>query len=148
MEVRDIMTPGPFCCLPFEPVQNAAKMMRACALSVLPVVADQHSWRLKGIINHCDLRDVIAEGTDPATTPVEAVMTRDPVTCRPHDNVESCLRLMAEYRIRWVPVIDNHGTCIGIVVPADITRLSLDLEADLGSPRPSLLRFDRARWWY
>jgi len=120
MEVREIMTPQPFCCVAFEPVQNAARMITACHVGSLPVVADQHSWTLRGIVTGRDLCAALADGTDPVTTPVEAVMTKDPVTCQPHDDVEICAKLMHERRVRRILVVDNHGRCIGIVAEVDL----------------------------
>ena len=121
MKVKDIMTPEPHCCSIFEPAQDAAKLMREWDIGAIPVVADQHSWRLKGIVTDRDLcTKIVAEGFDPSSIPVEKVMTRDPVTCRPDDDVEKCAELMQEHQVRRIPVIDDLGHCIGIVAQADL----------------------------
>jgi CBS domain-containing protein len=121
MRVKEIMTPEPYCCAILEPVQNAARMMKDWDVGSLPVVADQHSWKLKGIVTDRDLCcTVLAEGADPATIPVEKVMTRDPATCKPEDDVDSCAKIMQEHQVRRVPVVDDQGHCIGIVAQADL----------------------------
>jgi len=120
MRVKEIMTPEPYCCAVFEPVLNAARMMKEWDVGSLPVVADQHSWKLKGIVTDRDLCTVLAEDKDGATTPVEEVMTRDPATCGPEDEVDSCAKIMQEHQVRRVPVVDDQGNCIGIVAQADL----------------------------
>ena len=120
MRVKDIMTPEPYCCAIFEPVQNAARMMKEWDVGSLPVVADQHSWKLKGIVTDRDLCTVLAEDKDAAMTPVEEVMTRDPATCGPEDDVDTCAKIMQEHQVRRVPVVDDLGNCIGIVAQADL----------------------------
>ena len=120
MKVRQIMTPEPLCCAIFEPVQNAARMMKEWDVGSLPVVADQRSYRLRGIVTDRDLCTVLAEGTDPATTPVEKVMTSHPATCKSDDDVDNCAKVMQEHQVRRVPVVDDQGNCIGIVAQADL----------------------------
>jgi len=60
MRVKEIMTPEPYCCAILEPVQNAARMMKDWDVGSLPVVADQHSWKLKGIVTDRDLPTTVA----------------------------------------------------------------------------------------
>ena len=120
MRVKEIMTPEPYCCAILEPAQNAARMMKDWDVGSLPVVADQHSWKLKGIVTDRDLCAVLVEGKDPGTIPVAAVMTRDPATCKPEDDADSCAKIMQEHQVRRVPVVDDQGNCIGIVALADL----------------------------
>jgi CBS domain-containing protein len=120
MKVRDIMTPDPCCCATFEPVQNAARMMKDWDIGSVPVVADKRTLRLVGIVTDRDLCGLLTEGRDPATTAVEAVMTRDPATCKPEDDVSTCARIMQEHQVRRVPVVDDLGHCVGVVAQADL----------------------------
>lgn len=60
---------------------------------------------------------------------VQDVMTRDVVTCKPNDTIESVVKLMSEKDISGLPVADD-GKVVGIVTEADIMRL-------LSVPRPS-----------
>jgi CBS domain-containing protein len=120
MKVREIMTPEPFCCIGFESVQNVARVMKEWDVGALPVVADPRSLRVRGIVTDRDLCTALARGADPAKTPVEQVMTSDPATCQMEDDVESCAEIMRERQVRRVPVVDEHGHCIGIVAQADL----------------------------
>jgi CBS-domain-containing membrane protein len=49
-------------------------------------------------------------------------MTSPCVTTTPEADIAEVLELMEEHRIRRVPVVDESGTCCGIVAQADIAR--------------------------
>ncbi len=51
-------------------------------------------------------------------------MTRNPVTCRPEDEITQALQAMAEHQIRRIPVVTTDGRVVGIIAQADVaTRL-------------------------
>jgi CBS-domain-containing membrane protein len=73
-------------------------------------------------------------------------MTRDVVTCRPEDDVETAARLMGENQIRRIAVTDEGHHLAGIVSLADISwNRELNVEETAGvveqisspSPAPS-----------
>ncbi len=120
MKVKDIMTTEPFCCSASDTVQTVAWNMKEQDVGSLPVVSDQESLKLEGIVTDRDLCCmVLAEGKDPSTR-VEEAMTRNPASCGPDDDVESCAKIMQEHQVRRVPVVDEEGRCIGIVAQADL----------------------------
>jgi CBS domain-containing protein len=87
----------------------------------IPVVTDQESRKLVGIITDRDLCcSVIAGALDPKITAIEKFMTLNPVTCRDAENIENCERLMQEHQIRRMPIVDGDGRVIGIVAQADL----------------------------
>jgi CBS domain-containing protein len=123
MKVREIMSQNPFYCYVGDTAQTVAFALRDRDIGSLPVVADGESRRVVGIITDRDLCcGVLAEGLDPKTTLIEGLMTRDPVTCRAEQSVDSCTRLMQMHQIRRIVVVDANGTCIGIVSQADLAR--------------------------
>ena len=78
--------------------------------------------RLVGIFTERDiLRRVVGERRDPATTRVADVMTRDIVVMRPGSTVGDAMRVIAEKRIRHVPVVDG-GTVVGVVSQGDLNH--------------------------
>jgi len=88
MKVRDVMTPTPACCLATDTAQKVAEILRDQNVGSVPVVQDQESRRLTGIITDRDLCcSVIAQGLDPKNTPIERFITRNPVTCREDENL-------------------------------------------------------------
>jgi CBS domain-containing protein len=122
---REVMTKDPVCCVPTDTVDRAAQIMKAEDVGSVPVVEDQQTHKLIGIITDRDLAlKVVAEERDPLGTRVEEVMTRNPVTCRPDDKLQRALQLMAENQVRRIPVVDEDGRIIGIIAQADMaTRI-------------------------
>jgi len=55
MKVRDVMSQDPVGCLPGDPAQKVAEIMRDRNVGSLPVVADQESRKLVGVITDRDL---------------------------------------------------------------------------------------------
>jgi CBS domain-containing protein len=52
---------------------------------------------------------VVATGLDPRTTPVNEVMTRNPVVVRSTVTVAEAMMVITERRCRHLPVIDDNG---------------------------------------
>ncbi len=51
---------------------------------------------------------------------VAEIMTREPYTLGPDDNLASARKLMAEHRLRHIPVLSTEGTLIGVVTQRDV----------------------------
>jgi CBS domain-containing protein len=116
---RDVMTRNPVSCPSNTSAQDAAKIMKSEDVGSVPVVDD--SKRLVGIVTDRDLAlNVVAEGRDTRGTKVQEVMTRNPITCRPDDDLDRTLSLMAEHQIRRIPVVDENQHIVGIIAQADV----------------------------
>jgi CBS domain-containing protein len=121
MKVSDVMTPDPVCCLPKDTAEKVAKILRDHNIGSTPVVLDHKTRQLIGIITDRDLCcTVVASGLEPKATPIKRFVTANPVTCRPDDDLETCIVAMQTYQVRRVPVVDDEGRCIGIVSQADL----------------------------
>jgi CBS domain-containing protein len=121
MKIREAMSPNPVCCLPTDSAQRVARTMCDHNVGSIPVVLDQDSRKLVGVITDRDLCcSVIAEGLDPKSVTIEKFMTLNPVTCREGENLENCERLMQEHQIRRMPIVDAEDHVIGIVAQADL----------------------------
>lgn len=104
---------------PTDPVQRALELMKENRVrSVLVFEGDQ----LAGIITQgdCAIR-VLLPGRDAHATPVGDIMTRDPMTVKPSDQLEACMGLMANRNIRHLPVLEN-GRVVGVVSIGDIVK--------------------------
>jgi CBS domain-containing protein len=66
MKAQDIMTRDPACCTPTDTVQHAARLMQEYDCGCLPVVEDQQSRRLVGIITD---RDITCRSVAPRLEP-------------------------------------------------------------------------------
>ncbi len=146
MKVREAMSLNPVCSTPNDSVQNVANMMCDLNVGSVPVVADQQSRTLLGMITDRDLCcTVLARGLDAKTTRIEEFVTQNPVACRDGENVEKCEHLMQEHQIRRIPVVDAENRVIGIVAQADLAlkdkpeRVHKTVAEISKSTRPSIM---------
>ena len=126
---RDIMTPDCECIGETDTVLDAAERLAELDIGAMPICGQDN--RLKGMVTDRDIVvKVIAQGKDPASTPMSELATQDEVvTIGADDPVEEILRTMTAHKVRRLPVIDGHD-CVGIVSQADVaTNLE---EADVG----------------
>jgi CBS domain-containing protein len=125
MRVHEVMTRDPICCLSQDMAQAVAKVMCEEDIGSMPVISDLTSGHLVGIITDRDLVcRVVSEGLDASTTAIELCMTRDPVSCRPEQSLDSCEKLMQVHQIRRIPIVNKEGRCIGIVSQADVAHFA------------------------
>jgi len=121
MKCKDIMTKDPVCCLPGDTVDQAAQLMKDEDVGPVPVVADQQTKRLLGIVTDRDLAvKVVAEARQISAVPVEEVMTLNPVTCHADDDLQHAIDAMEKNQVRRIPVVDDDNRIIGIIAQADI----------------------------
>lgn len=121
MRVADIMTRDVACCTPEMPLRAVAKLMVGCDCGIIPVIEDQESRRLMGVVTDRDITcRAIAKGMDPNTTTASFCMTAAPASVHPEESIEVIERLMSDLQIRRVPVVDSQGSCVGMVSQADV----------------------------
>ncbi len=100
-----------------QTVLDVAKAMVDRNIGAVPVLRD---GLLVGIFSERDLmRRVVAEGLDPIRVQVEEVMTDDPLTVRPDENLETCMILMRRHGFRHLPICEGQQL-LGIVSLRDI----------------------------
>ena len=123
MRIRHVMTKDPSCCVPSDSAVRAAKIMRDERAGIVPIIENEQSQRIIGVVTDRDLcMNVVAEGRDPATVTVQECMTTKVVTCSPDDSIEKVTELMRENQIRRVPVVNDRGELQGIVALADVVE--------------------------
>jgi CBS domain-containing protein len=123
MQVKDIMTPGPACCMPDTTLQRVAEMMVEHDCGEIPVVENAASMKPVGVITDRDITcRTVAKGLNPLTMTASECMTTPCVTVTPETPLDECCRVMEENQIRRVPVVDAGGACCGIVAVADIAK--------------------------
>jgi len=121
VKIREIMSRDPACCVLSDSAQTVAKILCDRNIGSMPVLADQQSRKLVGMITDRDLCcSVIAQGLDPKTTQIEKLISFPPMSCRDGENIETCERLMQEHQVRRVPIVDAEDRVIGIVSQADL----------------------------
>ncbi|HEY4045268.1 MAG TPA: CBS domain-containing protein [Acidobacteriaceae bacterium] len=123
MKAREIMTPNPVCCRISDTAEDVARALIHWNIGCVPVLSDTNPARIEGIVTDRDICvSVVALGLNPKTTTVGSFLTRDPVTCSPEQSLTSCQRLMQMRQVRRIPIIDQSGTCVGILSQADVAR--------------------------
>lgn len=121
VKAHQVMTPDPICCLPTDTAQHVAALLRDHDIGALPVVKDHLSGKLIGIITDRDLCcAVVAAGLEAKAVLIRRLLSKNPVKCHVEDDLERCVESMERYQVRRLPVVDNHGRCVGIISQADL----------------------------
>ena len=117
MKVRDVMTHDVCVVRPDHTVEEAARMMAAIDVGLLPVGEGD---RLVGMITDRDIAvRAVGEGKGPATL-VEQVMTQDVKYCYEDEDTGHIARNMAEQQVRRLPVLNHDKRLVGIVTLGDL----------------------------
>ncbi|HEV8583518.1 MAG TPA: CBS domain-containing protein [Methylomirabilota bacterium] len=125
MKIKHVMTKDPTSCLPSDTAQDAAGIMRDQDAGVVPVIENEQSLKLVGVVTDRDLcMNIVAEGRDPRTTKVDECMTQTVVSASPQDSIEKATDLMRENQIRRIPIVDEQHHLVGIVSMADLVGRS------------------------
>lgn len=121
MTVADVMHHGVSCVGTYESVATAAHRMCELGVGALPV-CDEND-HLCGMITDRDIVvKCVAARRNPARTVVGALAQGAPYWVDIDASAEDVITLMAEHRIRRLPVVDANGRVVGIVTEADISR--------------------------
>jgi acetoin utilization protein AcuB len=131
MTVSDVMTRNPLSVSPSETVGQADELMAENRIRQLPVVQDR---ALVGIITDRDLRSFLSgsllsapEAREHALrTRISDVMTTDPLTLAPDDELQEAVELLLEEKIGGVPVVDEAEGLVGIVTYVDLLQCFLN----------------------
>jgi CBS domain-containing protein len=103
-----------------ETMRQAAERLANDDIGVLPITDDQKN--LKGIMTDRDIVvHVVARGKDVNNTRAKDLEQGEVVTLRPDDSIKHAADLMAQYKVRRLPVVDN-GRIVGIVSQADVVK--------------------------
>lgn len=121
MLCSEIMKTSIECVRPGDTVLLAAQRMRDANVGFLPVCDEE--LRVLGTITDRDIVIRQVAGERPLQTPVEDLMTRDVVACRPSDDVRKAEKLMAEYQKSRMMCVDETGKLVGVLSLSDIAQV-------------------------
>lgn len=152
--VREIMQTPVETTVASTPVREAAATLADRQIGSLVVCEGDEP---AGIITDVDLTALVAEGRDPETTRVEAIMSSPLVTVAPDASAQVAAATMREHVIKRLPVVEN-GEVVGIVTTTDLsnyvphlTRLKRDTATESDSPhldRRADTAYEREEWEY
>jgi CBS domain-containing protein len=119
MNVEQLMTPSPATCGMTDNLAQVVERMWDANCGIVPVVDD--TGRVLAVITDRDICVAAAtRGLAPGDIRAEEMQRKPVVSCRPDDNVKDALRLMAEHRVRRLPVTSDKGILHGIISLDDI----------------------------
>lgn len=103
-----------------ETVRQAAERLANDDIGVLPITDEKK--QLKGILTDRDIVvHVIARGKDVNSTRAKELEQGEIVTLRPDDSIKHAADLMAQYKVRRLPVVED-GRIVGMVSQADLVK--------------------------
>ena len=104
---------------PDAPVLEAIRSMAEHGVGALLVMQGD---KLAGIVSERDYaRKVILEGKSSKDTPVAAIISSPPIVASLDQSVDDCLRLMTDFRVRHLPVVDQEAV-IGVLSIGDLVN--------------------------
>lgn len=119
-------SPEVFAVGPESAVIDAIRLMAEKSIGAV-VVMD--GGGLAGILSERDYaRKVVLHDRSSSTTLVCEIMTAKVVTVAPSEQVEHCLQLVTDFRIRHLPVVEG-GSVIGVISIGDLVKSVIDEQA-------------------
>lgn len=120
MLVKDVMHKGAFTCQTGDSLESVAATMWNEDCGAVQVVDDQQV--VIGIITDRDIAMAAALKHQPLWEIFVADVLHDrPVyTCNAKDDINQALKLMADHRIRRIPVVDGEGHSAGMISTKDL----------------------------
>ena len=115
---------------PDTTVLEALKLMAEKQIGALLVLEND---RIAGIVSERDfVRKIADKHVCDIALPVKDVMTRDVITILPSQNIEDCMQIRTDKRLRHLPVVEEDHLLglisIGDVVKAIITSHEFTIE--------------------
>lgn len=104
---------------PDTPVYQALKLMAEKNCGAVLVLEND---KLHGILSERDYaRKVILEAKSSKNTPVKDIMSSEVVCVRPDQNIDDCMALMTNKRIRHLPVVKDNKL-VGMISIGDVVK--------------------------
>ena len=131
MRVVDVMTRDPLTVTPTETIGQADELMNTSRIRQLPVI---QAKELVGIVTDRDIRSFLSgsflesvEAREEAlNTKVREIMTTEPMTVSPDDDLQEAVEIMIDEKIGGIPVVDGAEGLVGIVTYVDVLRCFLN----------------------
>ena len=108
---------------PHRPVFDALVILAEYKIGALAVMDGD---KLVGIFSERDYaREIVLQGRSSKTTHIHEVMTGKVIVGKPHDLVDSAMRMMSEKKFRHLPVLDGEKV-LGMLSIGDLVKETID----------------------
>jgi len=123
IDASEIMVKNPLFITPDEKISKTELLMLRKKIGGLPVIKDQKNRQLIGIITQRDIRLArFAMNLESSKTTVKDLMTSEPFVVKRDEVVRNILKLMFEKKIQRLPVVNDNGQLIGLIVQNQILK--------------------------
>jgi IMP dehydrogenase len=123
IKASEIMVKNPLFVTPEKKISATELLMLRKKIGGLPVVKDQRNKHLIGIITQRDIRLArLAMSLESPNTTVKDLMTSEPYVVKEDDVVRNILKIMFEKSIQRLPVINEKGQLIGLIIQSNILK--------------------------
>jgi len=120
--VRDILKVKGYDVWSIDPGASVFDALRLMAEKEVGALVVLEGGKIIGIISERDYaRKVVLQGRASPTTQVREIMTNRIAYVHPEQNVEECMALVTEKRIRHLPVMDGEKL-VGIISIGDLVK--------------------------
>ena len=126
MQIKNVLaTKGTkvFTVRPEQSLKDAADVLVKHNVGALVVV--DATGKLAGILSERDIIRVADRDTNFYALPIRDVMTKNPITGSPEDDLLSVERTMTERHFRHLPILEQ-GKLVGIVTIGDLVKAKVD----------------------
>ncbi len=120
MRCKDVMKRDVECVSPQDTVQTAAKRMRDQNVGFLPICDSTN--RVLGTVTDRDLTIRVLASARAVTTPLDEVLTREVIACRPEDDLHKAEQLMAAHHKSRIMCVDENDVLVGVISLSDIAQ--------------------------
>ena len=124
---QDVMTANPACCTPETPIDQVARLMVQHDCGEIPVI--DPAEQVIGVVTDRDIVcRVVAVGKNPMAYPASSCMSELVVTVPTTAPISEVLSAMERHQVRRVPVVDEQGSCVGMISQADLAWVGREQE--------------------
>jgi len=122
MKVKDILGKKGYEIISVEPDVTVLHAISKMAEHNIGALLVMKKGKLVGIISERDYRNkVILKGRTSKDTSVQEIMVDQVIGVKPADNINLCMQLMTNKKIRHLPVLDGEKV-VGVISIGDVVK--------------------------
>ncbi len=123
MKVEQLMTKDVYTCRPSSSLSEVARIFWEADCGVAPVVADDGSGRVVGVVTDRDVcMAAYTQGRALGDLRVDQAMSHHVVGCAPSDDLETAAERMRTAQVHRLVVVDEARHLVGVLSLADLAR--------------------------